>query len=228
MSLHGRPILGTRQLEPLLAVVAHPDDESFGLGAVLARLVADGHPVSLVCLTHGEATTLGSADDLRGLGEVRGQELTAAALRLGLSTVWLLDFPDGGLSEVPPGVLDEVIISHVGVAGGLVVFDPGGVTGHPDHVAATAAATRVARARGLELIEWGLAEEVAAQLRSEFGVPFVGLGDGPDVTTLSVDRRVQLEAIACHRSQVTDNPVVTRRLILQDEERVRTRATGRR
>jgi LmbE family N-acetylglucosaminyl deacetylase len=218
------------RLEPLLAVVAHPDDESFGLGGVLARLVADGHPVSLVCLTHGEASTLGTPDELRGLGEVRRRELTEAAVRLGLSTVWLHDFPDGALGEVAAGVLDETITSHVGVAGGLVVFEPGGVTGHPDHVAATAAATRVARARGLELIEWGLAEEVAAQLRGEFGIPFVGLGDGPGVTTLHVDRRTQLEAIACHRSQVTDNPVVARRLGLQGEqERVRIRlGTGRR
>jgi hypothetical protein len=42
----------------VLAVVAHPDDESFGLGAVLAAVVGEGAEVGVLCLTHGEASTL--------------------------------------------------------------------------------------------------------------------------------------------------------------------------
>lgn len=65
-----------------VAVVAHPDDESFGLGAVLGALVDAGTAVELVCFTHGEASTLG-ADT--GLGPRRDAELRAAAAELGSS-----------------------------------------------------------------------------------------------------------------------------------------------
>ncbi|HLI74718.1 MAG TPA: PIG-L family deacetylase, partial [Acidimicrobiales bacterium] len=47
-------------LGPALAVVAHPDDESFGLGAVLAALVRSGGDVRVLSFTHGEASTLGA------------------------------------------------------------------------------------------------------------------------------------------------------------------------
>lgn len=198
-----------------LAVVAHPDDESFGLGAVLAALVRRGVRVRVVCLTHGEASTLGALADL---GEVRTRELGAAAAVLGLDDVTLLDHPDGGLAAVPAPVLDDVVRHHVGSADLVVVFDPSGVTGHPDHQAATAAAERVARHLRIPVLEWGVAPSAAAALNEEFGTGFVGM-EGADVV---VDRAVQLEAIACHQSQARDNPVVRRRLELQGErERVR-------
>ena len=46
-----------------LAVIAHPDDESFGLGGVLARLAADGTRVRVLCFTRGEASTPPTARD---------------------------------------------------------------------------------------------------------------------------------------------------------------------
>lgn len=198
-----------------LAVVAHPDDESFGLGAVLAALAQRGVRVRLVCLTHGEASTLGGAHDL---GEVRARELRDAAVTLGVASAALLDHPDGHLADVPVTALDHDVRRHVGTADLMVVLDPSGVTGHPDHRAATAAAQRVARRLGIPVLAWGVAPRVAASLNEEFGTAFVGM-DGDDVI---VDRSVQLEAIACHRSQSRENPVMRRRLALQrDRERVR-------
>ena len=41
----------------VLAVVAHPDDESFALGAVLAGFADAGAAVALLCFTHGESST---------------------------------------------------------------------------------------------------------------------------------------------------------------------------
>lgn len=200
-----------------LVVIAHPDDESFGLGAVVDHLVAGGTDVRVLCLTHGEASTLGATTDL---GQVREAELRSAAAELGVRSVTMLAFADGGLAEVPPAVLDEVVAAHVADAELLVVFEPSGVTGHPDHRAATAAAERVAAVRTLPVLEWGVAPEVAERLNAELGTAFVGL-PGDD---LVVDRVRQRRAITRHASQARDNPVLARRLDLQAElERVRVR-----
>jgi LmbE family N-acetylglucosaminyl deacetylase len=198
-----------------VAVIAHPDDESFGLGAVLAALVDAGTSVSVLCLTQGEASTLGATADL---GACREIELRAAAQVIGVTSVALFDFADGHLGDVDEATLDHVVEHHTQRADLLVVFEPGGVTGHPDHRAATAAAHRVAARAGISVLEWGVSPTVASALHDEFGVPFVPFdGDAVDV-----DRTRQQAAIACHRSQAADNAVLARRLALQGSgERVR-------
>jgi LmbE family N-acetylglucosaminyl deacetylase len=207
---------------PVLAVIAHPDDESFGLGAVLAGLSAAGALVRVLCLTHGEASTLGVAPG-RPLGAVRSRELTAAAERLGIASVELRDLPDGGLAGVPVSQLDDAVASSAGDAATFAVFEAGGVTGHPDHCAATASATRVARARGAGLLEWGVAPHVAHRLNEELATSFVAL-DGDGTVDLVVDRSAQLAAITCHESQARDNPVLARRLAIEGPtERIRYR-----
>ena len=213
-------LAGAARHGPALAVVAHPDDESFGLGAVLAALADAGVPVRVLCLTHGEASTLGAAATV-DLGEVREAELAAAASVLGVDGVALRDLPDGELAATPPGRLDVLVERHRGDAGLLVVFEPSGVTGHPDHRAATAAAHRVAARHGLAVLEWGVAPDVAATLNEELGTAFVPF-EAPGATDVPVDRSPQLAAIACHHSQAVDNPVLARRLALEGGcERVR-------
>lgn len=104
------------------------------------------------------------------------------------------------------------------------MFEPGGVTGHPDHRAATAAGRGAAERRGLPILEWGVAPAVAGALRDELGAPFVAMDEcaGAEVIEVELDRRRQLAAIACHRSQATGNAVLARRLALQGPvERVR-------
>ena len=126
-----------------LAVVAHPDDESFGLGAVLGAFAEHGARVSLLCLTHGEASTLHEAPG--ELRRVREAEVVAAADILGLSHVELASYPDGALAAFGTSLLDDVDRgARARGADGFVVFHRSGVTGHPDHVAATAAALQVA------------------------------------------------------------------------------------
>ena len=131
---------------------AHPDDESFGLGAVIDAFTRAGAAVHVVCLTHGEASTLGG--DLADLGEVRRRELEQAGRALGVAGSTLLDFPDGGLSEVATWALTEVVARAVGELRpeGLLVFDPDGITGHPDHQCATRIARDVAAQEDLSLI----------------------------------------------------------------------------
>jgi LmbE family N-acetylglucosaminyl deacetylase len=199
-----------------LAVCAHPDDETFGLGGVLGAFVDAGAAVDALCFTRGEASTLGTADDLAALGAVREAELDDAARVLGLRDYELLAYPDGRLTEVPLADL----ASHVAAAARrrrndlLVVFDDGGVTGHSDHQQATRAALAAAADLGIGVLAWAVRAPVAAALNAELGTEFLGRCAVEIDLTIPVDRERQQRAIACHRSQATDNPVLRRRLEL--------------
>jgi LmbE family N-acetylglucosaminyl deacetylase len=199
-----------------LAVCAHPDDETFGLGAVLAALVDAGVSVEAVCFTRGEASTLAPPADLAALGDIRASELGAAASVLGLDGHELLTYPDGHLAEVPVADLAAHVVAAAERQGSelLVAFDKGGVTGHPDHAAATRAALVAADQLGLPVLAWAVREPVAATLNAELGTDFHGRCAVEIDLTIPVDRERQQRAIACHRSQATDNPVLRRRLEL--------------
>ena len=61
-----------RRITGVLAVVAHPDDESFGLGAVLSALVIGDVRASVICFTHGEASALHGTRGRPVDGPIRG------------------------------------------------------------------------------------------------------------------------------------------------------------
>ena len=196
----------------VLAVCAHPDDETFGLGALTSAFVEDGARVELLCLTAGEASTLGAGDDL---GPRRSRELGCAARLLGITRVVLGDHPDGGLEAVPLQVLADEVVRVAGDADALLVFDDGGITGHPDHQRATDAAIEAARRLAVPVLAWALPQRVADRLGEELGVPFVGRADDALTHRVTVDRTRQRAAMACHGSQLNDNPVPRRRIELQ-------------
>ncbi|GGL38504.1 PIG-L family deacetylase [Phycicoccus endophyticus] len=206
----------------VLAVVAHPDDESFGLGALLDAFVRSGAEVSVLCLTHGEASTLGGPDG--GLAAVREGELRAAAEVLGIRHTALRDHPDGGLASLDRLRLAEEVAQEAGRtrAEGLLVFDPlAGVTGHPDHEAASRAAMLAGEERGLPVVGWALPEAVAAALRAETGAGFAG-HPLENLHAVEVDRTRQLAAVRCHASQAVPGSVLWRRLeLLGDAEYLR-------
>ncbi len=198
-----------------VAVCAHPDDESFGLGGVLMALRREGTEVSLLSFTHGEASTLGAGDG--PLDAIRAEELHQAASVLGARRTDLLAYPDSRLSTVPLEVLAghvEALATEVG-ADTLLTFDLGGITGHPDHQRATEAALQAGEQLGLPVLGWALAAGVAAALRAETGVEMVGRVPSELDIELTVDREAQQRAISCHRSQLGGNTVLRRRLELQ-------------
>lgn len=196
----------------LLAVCAHPDDESFGLGGVLGSFTGQGTRVRVLCLTHGEASTLGVS--ARPLGELRAEELEAAARVLGVTAVTLHGYPDGQLAEVELDDLATLVDEEMAGADLLLAFDEGGITGHPDHVRATQAALVVGANRGLPVLGWALPDVVATRLNTELGTGFVGRAPNELDFAVAVDRARQAVAIACHASQSADNPVLWRRLKL--------------
>lgn len=138
----------------LMAVHAHPDDESSKGAATMARYAAEGHEVMVVTCTGGEAgSVLNPAMDrpevLANMTEIRREEMARAAKILGVSHVWL-GFVDSGLPEgdpLPPvpegsfavipleestGALVKVIREfrpHV-----IVTYDENGGYPHPDHI----------------------------------------------------------------------------------------------
>jgi len=202
-----------------LAIVAHPDDESFGLGAVLARFVEREETPSVLCFTHGEASTLhGVEGDLR---RVRAGELASAAQLLGLVHVELLDEADGQLGDVNPHLLDQAVEQAIRRhdADGLLTFDTTGVTGHPDHIAAAHAAISVGKAQGLPVLGWTLPEAVARTLNAESGATFAGRPPDQLSLVLRVSRSAQLQAVQAHPSQAVPGSILWRRLeLLGDRE----------
>jgi N-acetylglucosamine malate deacetylase 2 len=224
VTLQPRATRSVTGMEPLparvLAVVAHPDDESFGLGAVIVAFSQVGTDADLLCFTHGEASTLhGVNGDLR---EVRKDELDKAALVLGVRDVRMLDYPDGALAAVGIETLRKDVLAMIERTNPdlLLVFDEGGITGHPDHVRATEAA--VAACGDLPVVAWTLPEDVAARLNLEFGTTFSGRTPLELDVRLQVDRITQRRAITCHASQSSNNPVLWRRLeLLGDAEWLR-------
>jgi len=204
--------------ETVLAVIAHPDDESFGLGAVIDAFIAAGAIVDVLCLTRGEASTLGA--DQSDLPGVRAREITDAAGELGVRSVRLLDFPDGALETANPAVLAREVTAAIRDSGaeGLLAFDTTGITSHADHIAATAAAVRAGEAHGLDVLAWTLPDSVARSL----GDSFLGRPDEEIDLVLTVERVRQQRAVRCHPSQAVPGSALWRRLeLLGDREYLR-------
>jgi len=198
----------------LLVVIAHPDDESFGLGAIIDQLTARAVPAAVLCFTHGEASTLRARPgDLR---RIRTQELADAAEILGIKPTVLLDYPDGALSITPTARLSAHVADLIGdfTPSHLLVFDSTGVTGHTDHVAATEAAVQAAGDAGVPVLGWTLPQPIADRLNTEFGTDFRGRVAGDIDFRLPVSRQRQHRAIAAHASQSRGNAVLQRRLTL--------------
>lgn len=198
----------------VIVVVAHPDDESFGLGALLAGFADRGSEVDVLCFTRGEASTLHGVEG--DLAEIRARELADAADALGARRVELLAYPDGGLSTVDLGGLVACIerFAEDEPVDGLVVFDLSGITGHPDHQQATRAALAFADARSLPVLGWTIPSSVAAALNDEFSAGFIGHGDDEMDIVVEVDRSRQRRAIDCHPSQAVPGSALWRRLEL--------------
>lgn len=130
----------------LLAVFAHPDDETFCAGGTLAKHVAAGWEVMVVSATRGEAGQIRDpfAATRRTLGQVREREFYAACQRLGVRHARVLDYMDGTLHAVDPYELTGAVVGIIRAFRPevIITFGPDGAYGHPDHIAIGAATTR--------------------------------------------------------------------------------------
>ena len=148
----------------LLAVLAHPDDESFGPGGTLALYAHRGVEVHLACATRGEVGTV--AEELlrgyRDVGDLREHELRCAAQHLHLTGVHFMGYRDSGMPGSPDNrhpqalaaaPLDEVAARVTRLLRSLrpqvvITFDPIGGYRHPDHIAIQRATVAAFEAAG--------------------------------------------------------------------------------
>ena len=124
----------------LMAVLAHPDDESLGLGGTLATYAARGVETYVVTATRGERGRYFANVDRPSdadVGRVREAELRAATQTLGVRELVLLGYTDGELDRADPNeAIGRIVAQLRRVRPQVVVtFDPFGAYGHPDHVA---------------------------------------------------------------------------------------------
>jgi LmbE family N-acetylglucosaminyl deacetylase len=129
----------------VLAIFAHPDDETLCAGGTLAKYASAGADVRVVSLTKGGAGQIrdAGAATRATLAAAREREFHAAGKELGLTETRCLDYPDGELPHVDPQVLVELASRLLDELDPdvVVTFGPDGFSGHPDHVAVGAAVT---------------------------------------------------------------------------------------
>ncbi len=134
------PVVGGEGFAPLrgrrlLAVWAHPDDESFLAAGLLAQVAASGAAVVNLTATLGERGTDDPDLTPERLAAIRRRELTGALATLGPIGLDVLGLPDGDCHHVsrPTGarLIAAALRRHRPEV--VVTFGPDGVTGHPDH-----------------------------------------------------------------------------------------------
>jgi len=212
----------------LLAVFAHPDDESLACGGLLAWCAHLGARVSVCCATAGELGP-GPAD----VRSVRVQELRNAAQILGVTDLVLLDHEDGMLPWIEAERLEADIRMTIRRLRPDVVitFGEDGLYGHPDHIAIHERTTAAVAALGADApalyyvtMPSGRMRQVVrhvAAICRERGIhgaaphKIFGIADAdafgalapPPTLVVEVGRFAarKLAAIKCHRTQLEDD-----------------------
>lgn len=205
----------------IVAVVAHPDDESLIAGGTLALAAGAGAATGVVSLTRGEHGPIseGMSATRPNLGELREAELQAAARELGVSWATCLRHPDGELPWVDHEAAADELAALLAPHGPavLLTFGPDGLYWHHDHAAARDIAVLAIRRLGkrVDLYEavWpaGLIARLVA-VAAERGLPIGLWGLEPEAfgsdraPTVAIDVRPalarKLAALRAHRTQI--------------------------
>jgi len=127
-------------------IFAHPDDETFCVGGILAKYAAAGHRTHLWCATDGDAgknarVPVSSREELAAL---RRRELVAAAAILGIASVEMGGYRDGEVARADAATLVADLVGFIRRRRPTVIltFGPEGApTGHADHAALSRFAT---------------------------------------------------------------------------------------
>ena len=214
----------------ILAVFAHPDDESLACGGTLARLADSGARVVLLCASRGESGSVRdeSLVDASDLGRVRSEELLEAARTLGIADVLICDHPDGDLRWAHVSQLHDEIVAAIGRyrPDGVITFAEDGLYWHLDHIGVHERTYTAVRSFGADapplyyvtipkgvmraVVEAGPRGEAAGEGKF-WGIEPDVFGEAAKPATFVIDVRAwvprKLAALSCHRTQVgPDHP----------------------
>ncbi len=189
----------------ILAIFAHPDDETFLAGGTLAKYAASGWKVFVLSATRGEAGQRGDYEggNLSSLefALVRQREMEAACRALGVEKPHFLSCADGGIARdcADSGTAKMIRIAHDVKPDVVITFGPDGVSGHSDHVAISRIVTAAARDAGVRSVYYvSRAASLPTCCIPPAPVP------SPSVTTV-IDMtgfgERKLQAMRCYRSQ---------------------------
>lgn len=193
----------------ILVVYAHPDDESFGPAAILAKYAGEGAKIFGLVATRGEHgnTDLRPRPSTEELGRLRERDLREAAALIGFTRIVVLNYHDGTLAGVPPRELEDHVMEAIrrDRPQVIITFGPGGITGHPDHLAIHRAAAAFFRALAegfgvRELYYDAVPPDLARQMHLE------GLPDGQPNTFVDVSATypIKIEALRIHGRHIVD------------------------
>ena len=204
-----------RAMTTMLGIWAHPDDEVFVSGGLLAAAARRGARVVCIHMTGGEAgLNFGRPSSPTTLATIRRDELAASLERLGVEKQRFYGYPDGRLPQVPgAGAISRIHDALVELQPDeIVTFGDDGFTGHPDHKALSAwvkAATERWNQPGARLNQVVMSsrwKDSFVPALNEFDVFWPGhptAFDHPDVT-LELDGElleIKVEALRAHASQ---------------------------
>jgi LmbE family N-acetylglucosaminyl deacetylase len=197
----------------LLAVFAHPDDETFRPGGTLALLARGGVRVQVLTATRGEAGACGDPPlcTPAELPARRACELECACAALGIQPPHLLDYGDGHLAEADAEALVAQILAAIRTTGAeaLLSFGPDGLSGHPDHIAIGRCAVEAfCRDESLAAlyavaVPASLADEL--DLRQLQAVPDADIALAVDVAAAWEEKQA---AMRCHATQLAASPML--------------------
>ncbi|MGC8959186.1 MAG: PIG-L deacetylase family protein [Chloroflexia bacterium] len=196
----------------LLAVLAHPDDETFRCGGTLALLARRGARVHLLTATRGEAGSCGEPPLCapEELPAVREAELRCACAALGIEPPRILDYRDGTLAEVDAEGLIAAILDVVREVRPQVLlsFGPEGLSGHVDHIAVGYCAAEAFRRAGHVAALYTVAVPRSLAERLGMGrvhpVPDEEIALAVDVTPVWEQK---MAAMRCHATQWSTSPM---------------------
>jgi LmbE family N-acetylglucosaminyl deacetylase len=178
--------LEVSDLGTILSVWAHPDDEGYCCGGIMAMAVDNGQRVVCVSATRGEQ---GSTDPARWpngpeLAAVRGAELAASLAVLGVTEHHWLDYPDGGCADVDQ---DEAVARLRAIADAVapdtvLTFGPDGGTFHPDHMAVSRWASAAAAGTKARILQQAHTADWQAKVDSIVSPELVMMADREPIT----------------------------------------------
>jgi LmbE family N-acetylglucosaminyl deacetylase len=213
----------------VLAIFAHPDDESLACGGTLARLSDAGARVVLLCASRGKKGGISDPALVPDgdIGRVRGNELSEAARVLGVADVVLFDHPDGDLRWADEPALYAEIVSAIREykPDAVITFGEDGLYWHLDHIGIYERTEDAVRSFGEDApslyfvtMPSGVMREIVEHARAKGWVPpdsgFWSLG--PDTFGLLAPQPSfvldvrdwvprKLAALLCHRTQMGIN-----------------------